>query len=390
MPLYHSTAAVLGYMACLVNGTTIVIGRKFSASNFWDEVQASDATVIQYVGETLRYLLATPPRVDVTTGENKDRDHKVRMAYGNGLRPDVWNRVKDRFGIETVAELYAATEGTSGSWNYSSNDFSAGAIGRNGTIASLLMGNSMAIVELDHVTEAPHRDPKTGLCTPVPRGEPGELLYALDADNVKEKFQGYFNNDKATDSKIMRDVLKKGDAWFRTGDVVRWDSEGRWYFSDRIGDTFRWKSENVSTSEVAQVMGSHPELHETNVYGVQLPHHEGRAGCAAIVLKDQVSVSDPASKPIVEPSPTFLRSLASHASDNLPKYALPLFLRVMREMQSTGNNKQQKHILRREGVNPESIEASKDGDLLYWLRDGTYVPFSHAEWSRLNAGAVRL
>ena len=390
MPLYHSTAAVLAYVACLISGTTLVIGRKFSARGFWDEVRESESTVIQYVGETMRYLLAVPPKIDPETGEDLDKANNVRLMYGNGLRPDVWNRVKERFNIETVAEFYASTEGTSGTWNLSSNDFSSGAIGRSGAVATMIVGRSVAIVELDHVTEAPWRDPKTGLCKAVPRGEPGELLYRVDPENIREAFQGYFNNAKATDSKIMRDVLEKGDAWFRTGDVIRWDKEGRWYFSDRIGDTFRWKSENVSTNEVAEVLGTHSALHETNVYGVKLPNHEGRAGCAAIVFKDQAAVPDPTSKPILEPSPAVLKSIASHSLDNLPKYAVPLFIRVMREMQSTGNNKQQKHVLRTEGVDPDILAAGKSGDLLYWLKDGTYEPFTKAEWDRLNAGQVKL
>ena len=390
MPLYHSTAAVLAFVACLVRGTTIVIGRKFSARGFWDEVRESEATVVQYVGETMRYLLAVPPKLDPVTGEDLDKANNVRLMYGNGLRPDVWNRVKDRFDIETVAEFYASTEGTSGTWNLSSNDFSSGAIGRSGAVATAVMNRSVTIVELDHVTEAPRRDPKTGLCRAVPRGEPGELMYRVDPENIREAFQGYFNNKKASEGKIMRDVLEKGDAWFRTGDVIRWDKEGRWYFSDRIGDTFRWKSENVSTSEVAEVLGAHSELHETNVYGVQLPNHEGRAGCAAVVFKDQAAVPDADSKPTLLPSPAVLNSVAHHVVDNLPKYAVPLFLRVMREMQATGNNKQQKHVLRTEGVDPGILDAGKSGDLLYWLKDGTYVPFTRPEWDRMNAGQVKL
>ena len=198
----------------------MVLGHKFSARNFWSEVRQSNATVIQYVGETLRYLLANPP-------SPLDTDNKVRLAFGNGLRPDVWDKFKERFDVETIAEFYSATEGTSGSWNYSSNSFASGAIGRNGLIAELLLGKELAVVKVDWETEQPWRNPKTGLCEKVPRGELGELLYAVDANNIEEKFSGYFKNQKANDSKIMRDAIKKGDAWFRTGDVVRWDSEGR-------------------------------------------------------------------------------------------------------------------------------------------------------------------
>ena len=378
MPLYHSSAAILGFCSTLCIGSTLVIGHKFSTKTFWKEVRESNATIIQYVGETCRYLLAAPPQIDPVTGENLDKKHKVRIAFGNGLRPDIWNRFKERFGIETIAEFYAATEGTSGSWNLSSNDFARGAIGRNGTLASALLGPQIAIVQLDWETEEPWRDPQTGLCKRVPRGDPGELLYKVDAANISAKFQGYFNNPSATASKIMRDVLAKGDAWFRTGDVVRWDVEGRWFFNDRIGDTFRWKSENVSTSEVAEALGTHPAVAEANVYGVELPHHDGRAGCAAVIFASGAGDEDV--------SAALLDSVAAHATKSLPRFAVPLFLRVMTEMKATGNNKQQKHVLRLQGVEPGKV----GGDRLFWLKGGRYVAFGEREWEELKAGRVRL
>lgn len=373
-------------MTCLMNGATLILGRKFSARNFMKEARENEATIIQYVGETLRYLLGVPPDIDPATGEDLDKKHHIRLAFGNGLRPDIWNRFKDRFNIPTIAEFYSATEGTSGSWNISSNDFSAGAIGRNGLIANIILGGSSAIVDVDWETQEPWRDPKTGLCKKVPRGDPGELLFAIDATDPSATFQGYFQNKKATEGKIVRDVLKKGDAYFRTGDVVRWDKDGRWFFSDRLGDTFRWKSENVSTNEVAEVLGAHPEVHEANVYGVALPNHDGRAGCAAIVFNQQLA-SGNGSGPALEPSRATLDSLAAHTLKNLPRYAAPLFLRVMAEMQSTGNNKQQKHILRTEGV--DITQVSQD-DRLYWLQGNTYVPFGRQDWDRLTGGQVRL
>ncbi len=376
MPLYHSSAAVLGFCTVLSTGSTIVIGHKFSTKTFWKEVREYNATIIQYVGETCRYLLAAPPQLDPVTGENLDKKHKVRIAFGNGLRADIWNRFKDRFGIETIAEFYAATEGTSGSWNLSSNDFARGAIGRNGTLASALLGRQIAIVQLDWETEEAWRDPTTGFCHKVPRGDPGELLYRVDPADVAAKFQGYFNNPRATSGKIMRDVLAKGDAWFRTGDVVRWDPQGRWYFNDRIGDTFRWKSENVSTSEVSEALGAHPHVLEANVYGVELPHHDGRAGCAAVVL---ASGAD-------DVSPALLDGVAVHVTKSLPNFAVPLFLRVTSEMPATGNNKQQKHQLRLQGVEPGKV----GGDRLFWLKGGTYVPFGEKQWEELKGGRVRL
>ncbi|KAL3421929.1 long-chain fatty acid [Phlyctema vagabunda] len=373
MPLYHSSAALLGVLTALAGGATIAIGKKFSTKTFWDEVRISKATCIQYVGETCRYLLAAPPQIDPVTSANLDQQNNVRVAFGNGLRPEIWNRFKERFGIETIAEFYAATEGAGGSFNYSKNDFGKGAIGRHGTLASLILGPNTAMVELDWETEQPWRDPKTGLCKRVKPGEPGEALYRLDPTDVHKRFQGYYGNSNSTRSKIMYDVLAKGDAWFRTGDMLSLDSEGRTYFSDRLGDTFRWKSENVSTSEVSECLGEHPLVQEANVYGVEIAHHDGRAGCVALVLGG-------------EPNDQLLQSLADHVQKRLPRFAVPLFLRITKQIQSTGTNKQQKHVVRAEGVDPQMVGS----DALYWLRNGTYVKFGVSDWERVKAGEVKL
>ncbi|GJN74706.1 long-chain fatty acid transporter [Purpureocillium lilacinum] len=379
MPLYHSSAAVLSFCSTVSAGSTQALGRKFSTKLFWDEVRATGATSIQYVGETLRYLLAAPPQRDPATGENLDRKHNVTLAFGNGLRPDVWNEFKERFGVETIVEFYAATEGPFATWNVSRNDLTAGAIGRNGWLYNALQKLQVAIVEVDWQTDAPLRDPATGWCKRVTPGEPGEMLFKLPADDLERRFQGYYGNKKATQDKIMRDVFAKGDAWFRTGDVTRWDSDGRVFFNDRIGDTFRWKSENVSTVEVSHAVGTHPSVREANVYGVQLPHHDGRAGCVAINFDHG------------PPRPDALRSLANHVRSILPRYAVPLFLRVVPEIgggaQTTGTNKQQKHTLRQQGVRPGSGDASGD---MYWLKGDAYVPFGDAEWKALEAGEIKL
>ncbi|KAI4273792.1 MAG: hypothetical protein L6R38_006254 [Xanthoria sp. 2 TBL-2021] len=378
MPLYHSTATILGFGTCLLSGITLVLGHRFSNCTFWPEVRDSQATVIQYVGETLRYLLAAPPQTDPTTGEDLDKRNKVRLAFGNGLRPDVWKRFQDRFGVEGIGEFYSATEGTSGLWNLSRNDFAVGAIGRSGLLSSALFHFKSAIVQLDWESELPFRNPdKQNFCTRVPQGEPGELLFKVDAAAIERGYQGYFNNAKASNSKIMRSVFAKGDAYFRTGDVVRWDKEGRWWFCDRIGDTFRWKSENVSTAEVSEVLGMHPAIGEANVYGVELPHHEGRAGCATIMFHDGTDQSQ-----------KLFDGIALHVKAKLPRYAVPIFLRVTQEMQATGNNKQQKQLLRTQGVNPEKIGDS--GDQLLWLHGGTYMKFDENEWKTLEAGRVKL
>ena len=366
---------MLGWLPCFMLGSTVVIGHKFSNKTFWPEVRESKATIIQYVGETCRYLIAAPPLLDPITGENLDKQHDVRMAFGNGLRPDIWDRFKERFGIETIAEFYAATEGVSASWNLSSNSFAAGAIGRGGTMARFFRRNSEAIVELDWETELPARDQKRSqYCTRVKPGAPGELLYHVDPTNIKQNYNGYYNNEKATDAKIMKDVFSKGDMWFRTGDVIRIDKEGRMYFCDRIGDTFRWKAQNVSTSEVAEVLGTHPAVKDHNIYGIELPGYDGRAGCAAIVLDREVDSQ-------------VLESIAGHVHKQLPKYAVPIFLRVTKEIQATGNNKQQKHVLRSQGVHPGKVDR---GDMVYWLKGDTYAEFQPGDWDAIEAGQVKL
>ncbi|OCL09230.1 acetyl-CoA synthetase-like protein [Glonium stellatum] len=387
MPLYHSSASLLGLCATLRAGSTLALGRRFSNSTFWPEVLASGATAIHYVGETCRYLLAAPP-------SPRDKQHKVRLAFGNGLRPDVWDTFKERFNIPMICEFYAATEGPSAMWNRSINDFSAGAIGRNGAIATMLMGPSLTIVRMDPDSEppAPLRDASTGLCQVADWDEPGELLYKLDPENIERKFQGYFGNNSATHSKILRDVKKKGDAWFSTGDVLRWDREGRWWFVDRIGDTFRWKAENVSTAEVSSVVGTHEAVSEANVYGVLVPGHDGRAGCAAVVLDESAfpkkDRAEEETNALPLPSQSVLRSLAGHCTSNLPRFAVPLFLRLTKQMHTTGTNKHQKHIFQQEGIDVEKIEAS--GDKMYWLRGGTYEPFGLAQLQEIKGRQVKL
>ncbi|KAJ8113519.1 hypothetical protein OPT61_g4365 [Boeremia exigua] len=363
MPLYHSSASVLGVCAVLRAGGTICLSSKFSHKTFWPEVVASKATIIHYVGETCRYLLSAPPSA-------LDRAHHVRAAFGNGLRPDVWEPFKERFGIQTIYEFYAATEAPGGMWNRSDNTFSSGAIGRDGTIGTLLFGAGRCVVRTDPDADGaqPLRN-NNGLCQVCDWNESGELLYKLDPANIESKFQGYFGNDKATSSKIIRNVKKSGDAYFRSGDLVRADKEGRWWFVDRIGDTFRWKSENVSTAEVADAVGRHTAVDEVAVYGVQVPGHDGRAGCAAVVLNaSALSTSANAEKSIAVKGEV-LKALAAHVTKDLPAFARPIWIRVTRQLQTTGTNKLQKHVLQKEGIDPEAIEQA--GDALYWLSGGT-------------------
>lgn len=405
MPLYHSSASILGVCAVLRAGGTLSLSQKFSHKTFWPEIRASNATILHYVGETCRYLLSAPP-------SPLDTQHKVHSAFGNGLRPDVWDRFKSRFGITSIYEFYAATEAPGGLFNYSANTFSSGAIGRTGTLASLLLNRTLALVRIDTTTSPPTllRSPKTSLCEPCPPNEPGELLYALDPHNTRDKFQGYFNNTSATDSKIARNVFKHGDAYFRSGDLVRRDSQGRWWFVDRLGDTFRWKAENVSTAEVGEALGRHGAVVEANVYGVVVPGHDGRAGCAAVVLGEEfvtttTTTSDFKSmsssslsnsshtsnhnhQPLPLPTPQTLSSLASHLSTHLPPFARPLFLRVTRNMAATGTMKQQKTDLQNQGIDVAAVEQA--GDVLYWWRGDTYVRFGVEDLKAIEGGRVRL
>lgn len=373
MPLYHTAASLLCVGACLGAGCTYVMGPRFSPRLFMKQVAESEATTMQYIGEMCRYLLSSQP-------SQYDKAHKLRQAFGNGLRPDVWQGFKDRFNIPTIVEFYGATEGVGATLNNSSNSFTRGSIGKTGLLGRILGYNTTALLRFDHEADAPWRDPRTNLCTRCATNEPGEMVSALDAGAVQEKFQGYLGNDKATSGKILTNVFKKGDAWYRTGDLIRRDAEGRYWFVDRIGDTFRWKGENVSTNECSEALGSHPALREANVYGVQLPGHDGKAGCAAILLKDGRTFDE-----------QLRRDLAEHVRKRLPRYALPIFLRlVKKEFEVTGTVKQTKVQLRNEGVDPEKMG---DDEVLWLPNVGTsegYQDFEKRDWEALVGGQVKL
>ncbi|RUS32245.1 hypothetical protein BC938DRAFT_475960 [Jimgerdemannia flammicorona] len=361
--LFYPILGMLGIAVSWQTGCTVVLGEKFSNSHFWDECRENDVTVLIYIGEICRYLLATPP-------SPLDKQHKVRLAYGNGLRADIWNQFRDRFGIRMIGEFYASTEGTNSLFNPNNGEFGSGAVGHRGSLIRSLI-KDVCIIRVDPITEEPIRAPN-GFCIECEYNEPGELLLVNKKDAPLE-FQGYYKNSDATNKKIIKNVFKKGDVYFRTGDLLKLDPEGHFIFADRVGDTFRWKSENVSTAEVAEVLGTYPAIQEANVYGVELPGHDGRAGMAAITIKEGQKID--------------FKELAKFVTAKLPRYAVPVFLRILPAMELTGTFKQRKVELRNEGVDPEKISES---DPIYWLTNDGYCPFGRQEWASIVAGKAKL
>ncbi|KAF9950569.1 hypothetical protein BGZ72_007791 [Mortierella alpina] len=338
----------------------VVLARKFSTTSFWDECRANRVTVIQYIGEICRYLLNAPP-------SPLDKTHTIRMAHGNGMRPDVWNRFRDRFGIPLIGEWYASTEGTGILTNYNTGPNGAGAIGYRGSLARTV-DKGLKIAKFDILTEELIRD-QNGRCIECAADEPGELLTKIDSSDPTRAFQGYHKNASANTKKVVQDAFSVGDQYFRTGDILRRDADGYFYFGDRVGDTFRWKSENVSTAEVSEVLSAYPDCIEVNVYGVQIPGHDGRAGMAAIVSKDTMDWNN----------------FAKFALKNLPKYSVPIFIRKVPEMEITGTFKQRKVELVNEGMDPSKIK-----DEMLWLDGHSYKPFKEAEHTRVVSGKARL
>lgn len=372
MPLYHGTGCTIA-VGCMITGIRLAIGRRFSLRNFWQDIHDSDANCFVYVGETARYLLAAPP-------SPLDKDHKLKSMYGNGMRPDVWREFMDRFNIPCTNEFFNSTEGMFVLLNVCTGPFHDAHVGHHGALQRYKFRNIYVPVEIDHENgDIIWRDPKTGFAKRKPYEEGGEILVAC---RTKDDFCGYWNNQEATDKRFERDVFPKGDLWYRTGDALRRDSEGRWFFLDRLGDTFRWKSENVSTAEVAEVLGRFPNVVESNVYGVEMPNHDGRAGCAAIYIP-------PESRESFD-----WKGLLEHGRNALPKYAVPVFLRLVQTPTPMHNNKQNKAPLRKEGIDPRKIaegSAGKD-DPIMWLPPGAdrYMEFKQSDWDAIVRGKAKL
>ncbi|CAL8350084.1 unnamed protein product [Merluccius merluccius] len=356
LPLYHASGFQIGLGGAIERGITLVLKRKFSASQFWHDCRKYNVTVILYIGEILRYLCNTPKGAD-------DRLHGVRMAVGNGLRADVWRVFLQRFGKVDIKEFYGASDGNVGLFNYP---------GRIGAIGKVNFYHKRTapyvLVQFDAEREELVRD-SSGLCVQVPTGETGLLVSEI---TTSAPFWGYLNDLEQTEKKKVRDVVKKGDVYLNSGDLMKIDKDGFIFFQDRVGDTFRWKGENVATTEVADIFTMLDSVVDANVYGVQLPGHEGRAGMATLMLKDGETL---------DCTETFV-----HISNYLPSFAWPLFIRIQNDLELTGTFKQVKYKLVKEGFDPHTVQ-----DPLFILdpRRRMYTPLTLDMYESICLGEVK-
>lgn len=358
LPLFHSVGGIVAPCSMLAAGGSVVIADKFSASNFWSDIVRHDCTLFQYIGELCRYLLKSPP------SEYENR-HRLRLVCGNGLRGDIWEDFQARFAIPRILEFYAATEGNFSLFNVEGQP---GAIGR---IPPLLAHRFPAsLVKLDPDNGAPLRN-EDGFCIACVRGEAGEAIGRIGkADDGGGCFEGYTDAGE-TEKKILRDVFARGDAWFRTGDLMRLDEKGFFHFVDRIGDTFRWKGENVATSEVNDAVRDFTGVIDATTYGVNIPGADGRAGMSAIVVNEGFDIA----------------AFPAHLAERLPAYARPVFIRISRELDATETFKQKKGELAREGFDPGAV-----GDPLFMLdpNSGAYVALDSGTFTKIVDDTISL
>jgi fatty-acyl-CoA synthase len=366
LPLYHSAGGLMAVGAALFAGGALVIAKRFSATRFWSDCTQNDVTSIQYIGELCRYLLNSPEHPD-------ERRHSIRTALGNGLRPEVWPAFQKRFAIPKIVEFYGATEGNTALVNF---DGKVGAVGQMPAFLRKIAG--IEILRFDIESEEVLRN-EDGTCQRAAVGEAGEFAVKISKTT---RFEGY-TNPEATEKKILRDVFKKGDAYFRSGDLLRLDEEGYFYFVDRIGDTFRWKGENVATSEVSEVLSVEQGVHEANVYGVAIEGMDGRAGMAALVTDASFD----------------LGSLGRRIVADLAFYARPVFIRLLPEMEITGTFKHRKVDLVREGFDPETVpdpvfylnpDFDPESDPDATPTQACYLPLDSAAVERIRSGQIRL
>lgn len=356
LPLYHSAGGICALGPAFTTGGALIIKRKFSVHEFWQDCHRFRPTFVQYIGELCRYLLNAP------SGPH-EQDHVIRAITGNGLRPEIWHAFQTRFAIPRIVEFYGATEGNVSMLNY---DGTIGAVGRIPAYMRWIM--TTRIVRFDVENETPVRE-ADGFCRECAPNEAGEAIGRI-SNEAGHDFEGYTRRED-TQKKILTDVFEKGDRWFRTGDLMKRDEHGYFYFVDRIGDTFRWKGENVSTNEVAEAFGVIDGIQEANIYGVKVPGMDGRAGMAALVTAPGFDVA----------------GLAEKLAGNLPAYARPLFIRLRPAMEITGTFKLRKVDLVKEGFDPNTID-----DPLYIFDVATerYVPLTAAVYDGVVSGRVRL
>jgi len=339
---------MIGLTAAFTVGASSVIRRKLSVSAFWDDVRKHDCTCFVYIGEFLRYLMSHPE-------SEKDRENPVRAIVGNGLRPDIWLSFKRRFDIDRIGEFYGASEGNGGFANVFNKDCTVGLA----TAPSKIVAYDVAGDELIRNEE--------GFCIEQPDGEPGLLLIEITS---KSEFEGY-TSEEASRNKVLKDVLVKGDAYFNTGDLMKVVDVGfafgqkHYQFVDRVGDTFRWKSENVSTNEVGEIINQHNDIIFTNVYGVEIPGTDGRAGMAAIVLRDGLNADS-----------MDIEGISQHIAENMPGYARPIFLRLLEDLPTTSTHKLQKNDLRDQAFHLDKVTdqlfVMKPGDSTYSRLDSDF------------------
>jgi fatty-acyl-CoA synthase len=360
LPMYHSVGGVVATGATLVGGGTVVVWRGFSTTRFWNDVVESKCTLVQYIGELCRYLVNSP-------FHPLESEHRLRLCCGNGLGLEVWNKFKDRFRIPAILEFYAATEAN---FSLCNCEGKPGAVGR--VPPFLAHRFPVALVQFDFETNEPLRHEMEGFCIPCSNNEVGEAIGRISEDRTDPgtRFEGYADRE-ASEKKVLRDVFVKGDTWYRTGDLMRRDENGYYYFVDRVGDTFRWKGENVSTTEVAGIICACPGVAGAVVYGVTVPGNEGRAGMAAISIDESFD----------------LREFRARLSRSLADYARPLFLRIRDEIAVTGTFKPDRRELVREGYNPAEIT-----DLMYFddRFNGTYIVLDSILYRKIISGGVRI
>jgi len=359
LPLYHSSGGILATGTVLTLGGSVILKDTFSASDFWDDCVKYKATLCQYIGELCRYLLMQPV-------EANDKAHSVRTACGNGLRPDIWNEFQTRFNLPQILEFYGSTEGNIILLNL---DSKPGAIGRIPFWAEKKLNTKIVRFDVEQEKAVRGAD---GFCEICDAGEVGEIIARVsdDAKNPTNRFDGYVDKE-ATQKKMLHNAFEKGDMWFRSGDLMKRDEMGYFYFVDRVGDTYRWKGENVATSEVSEALSVFPGVLEANVYGVRVPGHDGRAGMAAVSLDGNCDFP----------------SLYQHIHKELPSYACPLFLRIVKQVDATSTFKQRKIDLVKQGFNPAKIKSP-----LYFddEEQGTYAQLTPDLYEKIVSGDVRI